>query len=83
MNQRIQELAYQAEDYADSIVDQGGEFHQAYTRKFAELIVKECMNIAKRTGDNFGSWNPDVVVGGQGGTFCVYYNIKNWFGVEE
>ena len=45
MNERIQELAYQAEDYADGIVDQGGEFHQAYTRKFAELIVKECADI--------------------------------------
>ena len=43
MNERIQELAYQAEDYADSIVDQGGEFHQAYTQKLAELIVTECL----------------------------------------
>jgi len=43
MNERIQELAYQAEDYADSIVDQGGEFHQTYTKKLAELIVRECM----------------------------------------
>ena len=42
MNERIQELAYEAEDYADSIVDQGGEFHPAYTKKFAELIVKQC-----------------------------------------
>lgn len=42
MNPRIQELAYEAEDYADSIVDQGGEFHPAYTKKFAELLVREC-----------------------------------------
>ena len=41
-NERIQELAIGAEDYADGIVDQGGEFHPAYTRKFAELIVREC-----------------------------------------
>lgn len=46
MNERIQELAYQAEDYADSIVDQGGEFHQAYTQKLAELIVEECAKVA-------------------------------------
>lgn len=46
MNERIQELAYQAEDYADSIVDQGGEFHPAYTQKLAELIVRECANVA-------------------------------------
>lgn len=43
MNERIQELAYQAEDYADGIVDQGGEFHLAYTQKLAELIVQECV----------------------------------------
>ena len=41
MNQRIQELADQAEDYADGIVDQGGEFHPAYTQKFAELLTAE------------------------------------------
>jgi hypothetical protein len=42
MNERIKELASEAEDYADGIVDQGGEFHPAYTQKLAELIVKEC-----------------------------------------
>jgi hypothetical protein len=46
MNARILELADQAEYYADGIVDQGGEFHAAYTKKFAELIVKECADIA-------------------------------------
>ena len=39
MNERIQILAGQAEDYADGIVDQGGEFHEAYTQKLAELIL--------------------------------------------
>lgn len=46
MNERIQALADQAEDYADSIVDQGGEFHSAYTQKLAELIVRECAEVA-------------------------------------
>ena len=45
MNERVQELADQAEDWADGIVDQGGEFHPAYTQKLAELIVRECMDI--------------------------------------
>jgi hypothetical protein len=31
MNRRILELADRAEDYADGVVDQGGEFHPAYT----------------------------------------------------
>ena len=45
MNKRIQALADEAEDYADSIVDQGGEFHPAYTQKLTELIVKECADV--------------------------------------
>ena len=45
MNERIFELAAEAEDYADSIVDQGGEFHLTYTKKFAELIVRECADL--------------------------------------
>jgi hypothetical protein len=48
MNERIQELAWEAEDYAESIVDQGGGFHQAYTRKFAELIIRECASKVTR-----------------------------------
>ena len=42
MNERIQELAYRAEEYADTMVDGGSEFHPVFVRKFAELIVKEC-----------------------------------------
>ena len=45
MNERIQELACEAEDYADGIVDQGGEFHQAYTQRLVELIVQECAKV--------------------------------------
>ena len=52
MNERIQELAWEAEDYAESIVDQGGGFHQAYTRKFAELIVRECIECLKPLSRN-------------------------------
>ena len=48
MNERIQILAGQAEDYADGIVDQGGEFHQAYTQKLAELIISECAELATK-----------------------------------
>ena len=42
MNELIQELAYQAEEYADTMVDGGSEFHPVFVRKFAELIVREC-----------------------------------------
>jgi hypothetical protein len=45
MNERIQELADLAEGHADVIVDQGGDFHPAYTEKLAELIVRECAGV--------------------------------------
>ena len=70
MNERIQELAYEAEDYADSIVDQGGEFHPAYTQKFAELIVRECASLVQGVPtDTMGYHTADQ-------------KIKEHFGVE-
>ena len=72
MNERIQELAYEAEDYADSIVDQGGEFHPAYTKKFAELIVRQCLFIIddERKSDMVNRTE-------------LWKQIKQHFGVEE
>ena len=68
MNERIQELAYEAEDYADSIVDRGGEFHPAYTKKFAELIVEKCA---------------DFIEQDQGTGEVLSNRLKKHFGVEE
>ena len=70
MNERIQQLARAAEDYADSIVDQGNEFHQAYTRKFAQLIVEECANVADENYIHRGSRTCGLA-------------IRLHFGVEE
>ena len=70
MNERIQELAVEAEDYADSIVDQGGEFHPAYTQKLAELMMEEMYDfIMEEVGNDNGI--PDLG------------KIKEHFGVEE
>lgn len=68
MNERIQILAGQAEDYADGIVDQGGEFHESYTQKLAEMIIKECADVATYHFRRFED-------GGKA--------IKQHFGVEE
>jgi len=46
MNERIQELAYDAEDYADTMVDGGSDFHPTFVKKFAELIIMECAKSA-------------------------------------
>ena len=77
MNERIQELAVQAEEYADSIVDEGGEFHPAYTKKFAELIVRECVKVVDDMSDPEDSER----------YFWAIQNasqkIKEHFGVEE
>lgn len=67
MNELIQEFADEAEIYADSIVDLGGEFHPAYTKKLVELIVRECM---------------DVLHDNEMGGYQVNYVLKEHFGVE-
>lgn len=71
MNERIQELAIKAEDHADGIVDQGGEFHEAYTKKFAELIVEECVTICNATHNH--SYLNGVIAGEK---------IREYFGVK-
>jgi argininosuccinate lyase len=75
MNERIKELASEAEDYADSIVDQGGEFHEAYTKKFAKLIVKECIETMRLV-----PYESDREFGDE----IIYQEaVKKHFGVEE
>jgi hypothetical protein len=65
-------MAGEAEDYADSIVDSGGEFHPAYTQKLAELIVKECVwQVVK---DNEVPQNIQVLIGER---------FKQHFGIKE
>ena len=70
MNDRIQELAYQAEEYADTMVDGGSEFHPVFVRKFAELILQECIDVVD-VGGEFVS-RPKMVE-----------RLKEHFGVEE
>ena len=80
MNERIKELAYDAEDYADSIVDQGGEFHETYTRKFAELIVRECINQINNTTPS--NYENDFEEGAKWAFEESVIVIKEHFGVE-
>ena len=45
MNERITELAEQAEQYANEQNDKHGtRFKSEYDRKFAELLVRECID---------------------------------------
>ena len=47
MNERIKELAEQAQQYAEHTTPQGLEWFDTFKEKFAELIVKECANMAR------------------------------------
>ena len=54
MNERIRQLAEQAEIYAGELIDEGADYDQYpryYTEKFAELIVNECLTICEELGD--------------------------------
>ena len=89
MNERIRELAEQA-----GFIDRGTN-HTAYMNfdheKFAELIVGECMSIAKQVeNDKFeitGSAEPEYRKGVNDGRRNAAWGIKNrmklHFGVEE
>lgn len=45
MNKRIQELAEQAEKYADDNFRGEPTWSEAFESKFAELIVRDCMDV--------------------------------------
>ena len=73
MNERIQELAIQAKDWAYADHD-GYTAQMLFEQKFAELIVREC---AAYIDDNIGyddCNNTYPVSGGE---------LKDHFGVEE
>ena len=47
MNERIKQLAEQAQQYVEYTTPQGLEWLPAFKEKFAELIVRECANIVE------------------------------------
>jgi len=72
MNEKIKELAKQAQQYAEYVTPQGCEWFDTFKEKFAELIVRECMELTKRcsTGKGIHDLFADEI-------------IKQHFGVEE
>ena len=79
MNKRIRELHQQAKDFINEVSDndgtyQGKEYPEAVREKFAELIVRECADVAQRTG----KLNASEFVGGM-----IADAIKERFGVKE
>ena len=71
MNQRIQELIEQAQDWADAHAPYASEEHEYFAEKFAELIVRECMNVIYNI-DDLGGYH-----------FKAVNEVKTHFGVKE
>jgi hypothetical protein len=72
MNELIQQIKQQAIDYVDSVDDGLGieEYRELVDLKFAELIVGECITVARGAD-------------GLDATHEAWYLIKQHFGVEE
>jgi len=77
MNERIKELAEQAEEYADAMVDEGSDFHPEYTQKLAELLLKECIDkISQEQDVSEQNWQCKNGV-------HICHELTKHFGVEE
>lgn len=79
MNERIRELAEQAENYAREQNDKFGlSYKREYDKKFAELIVRECLDIvANADMTELEGPDPEDVL------YVACKQIKAHFGVEE
>jgi len=88
MNKRIQELAEQAEnDYRASVL--GASMYKTppdiLMKKFAELIVRECIRIGQETSKDIFKMSKkegDIFEYESHGAEQVVDNIKEHFGIE-
>jgi len=80
MNERIRELAEQATTIVDTVNSQG--YSSSYANfdreKFAELIVRECMQACINMGNEY-----EIKSAGQYQAEMFAFAIKQHFGVEE
>jgi hypothetical protein len=80
MNERIRELALQAKEYARGFNHQ----HEVFEKKFAELIVAECLAKAEEEAELYRGFSH---LEGAAEYAKVMYNyqllLKEHFGVEE
>ena len=71
MNERIKELYLQAVEYSNGQMT-FGDTREYFAEKFAELIVKECLNVINQPN---GVGDDDVI--------RISDDVKRHFGVEE
>ena len=79
MNERIRELSKQAWEWAEQqeYNDPAQEFSDILEQKFAELIVRECADIALKKG----MASPDTDF--RTGSYVINQYLLTHFGVEE
>ena len=82
MNERIKELAEQATTIEYG-VDNGFDRVTFDKEKFAELIVRECIDTLQRSKDNFGSTDPQILKGARDALTISIYDIQNRFNMRE
>ena len=91
MNTRLQELAEQAEQYVNNAMDERannkdftfGDIDEMYDKKFAELIVRECIAKAEEESERYLTWNTEDC--NRFSKVMQNYKelLKEHFGVEE
>lgn len=77
MNKRIKELAEQAEKYADDNFKGEHFWTQAYESKFAELIVRQMLDITDAHTEVFQTDRDKALIE------HIKQSVKQHFGVEE
>jgi len=81
MNERIKELAEQAEIYADYYAALSDtKEKEIFTEKFAELIVRECIGIVENLSPGYKDYRDQIEDAFR--RDCVE-EIKQSFGVEQ
>ena len=83
MNEKIKELAEQADAYAH-LTGEGMMYQKTrerYTEKFAELIVRECIEVFSK--DMPDPMSPDYQLGTLNEVVNRVCNVAEHFGVEE
>jgi hypothetical protein len=81
MNEKIKQLAEQAWQYGRENSKDGIGSYSHYTEKFAELIVKECLERLRKEMDQYDLMPGREVSAQTMETAQVL--LKNHFGVEE
>jgi len=82
MNQRIRQLAEQAEDWADSQNFYESDYKDYFNEKFAELIVRECISINRQR--MFSDYEGDSLrVAHNNALLCATSDMFEHFGVGE